>query len=173
MPRFTKGPHLWFRKERRDRKTGKLISNGAYIIIDDGKFIPTQCYAGEDIEARKRLAEYTIEKYEPKRQERDIEGIDVADVLSIYLDDCRDRQANKAKLDERLERLTQWWGGKMLSEITAKTCRAYVNSRGTTGGARRDLEDLRAAINHHARQGFHRGLVVVTLPSKGNPGIGG
>jgi hypothetical protein len=167
MPRLTKGPRLWWRDERRDKKTGKLISNGAFVIIDEGKFIRTQCYAGEDIEARKRLAEYTINKYEPKRQERDIESIDVADVLSVYLDDCRDGQANKTKLDERLERLTKFWGGMMLSEVTAAACRDYARSRGTPGGARRDLEDLRAAINHHARQGFHRGVVMVSLPAKG------
>jgi hypothetical protein len=34
-------------------------------------------------------------------------------------------------------------------------------------GARRDLEDLRAAIEHHAKEGLHRGLVRVTLPPKG------
>jgi hypothetical protein len=108
---------------------GKLISNGTFVIIDDGKFIRTQCYVGEDIEARKRLTEYMINKYEPTRRERDIESIDVADVLSVYLDDCRDGQANKAKLDERLERLTKWWGGKMLSEVTAKACRDYARKR--------------------------------------------
>jgi integrase len=37
------------------------------------------------------------------------------------------------------------------------------------GGARRDLEDLRAAINHHAKEGFHRGVVRVVLPEKGLP----
>jgi len=34
-------------------------------------------------------------------------------------------------------------------------------------GARRDLETLRAAINHHAKEGFHRGVVRVSLPPKG------
>src|SRR4051812_43382833 len=106
MPRTSKGPYLWWRKERRNKKKGKLISNGAHIIIDSGKFIPTGCYAGQDIEAQKRLAEYILEKYEPARQERDIESIDIADVLSIYLDDTREVQANKKKLDERMARLT-------------------------------------------------------------------
>jgi integrase len=169
MPSRSQGPRLWWRKERRSKKTGKLVSNGAFLIIDDGKFIPTGCYVGEIIEARKRLAKYTLEKYEPKRQERDIESIDVADVLSIYLDDSRDEQANKKKLDERMKRLTVWWGGKMLSEVNKKNCRAYAKSRGSNGGARRDLEDLRAAINHHAEEGFHRGVVVVALPKKGAP----
>ena len=57
----------------------------------------------------------------------------------------------------------------MLSEVTGATCRAYVKHRGTNGGARRDLEDLRAAIGHHAREGLHRGVVRVALPPKGLP----
>jgi integrase len=90
-------------------------------------------------------------------------------VLSVYDDDCRDRQANQAKFDERLSRLVKWWGGKMLSEVTGANCRAYTRHRKNNGGSRRDLEDLRAAINHHAREGFHRGVVRVVLPEKGLP----
>jgi integrase len=114
-----------------------------------------------------RLANYIADKYAPDRRLQDIEDIDVADVLSLYDEDCRERQANKAKLDERLVRLTKWWGGKMLSEVTGAACRAYTKSRNGQGGARRDLEDLRAAINHHAKEGFHRGVVRVALPEKG------
>ena len=54
----------------------------------------------------------------------------------------------------------------MLSAINGESCRSYVASRGSNGGARRDLEDLRAAINHHAKEGFHRGVVRVWLPPK-------
>ncbi|EIM25978.1 tyrosine-type recombinase/integrase [Microvirga lotononidis] len=54
----------------------------------------------------------------------------------------------------------------MLSEVTPRTCRDYADTR-TKGGARRDLEDLRAAINHHARRNLHVGLVIVDLPEKG------
>jgi integrase len=57
----------------------------------------------------------------------------------------------------------------MLSDVTGETCREFVSTRGTDGGARRDLEDLRAAINHHAAEGFHRGIVRVVLPAKGLP----
>jgi integrase len=37
------------------------------------------------------------------------------------------------------------------------------------GGARRDLEDLRAAIGHHANEGLHRRNVRVKLPEQGSP----
>jgi integrase len=49
------------------------------------------------------------------------------------------------------------------------TQQALSGWRGSTGGARRDLEDLRAAINHHAKEGFHRGIVRVLLPRRGEP----
>jgi integrase len=57
----------------------------------------------------------------------------------------------------------------MLAEVTGEQCRAYQAARGNKGGARRDLEDLRAAINHHAKEGLHRGVVRVTLPPRGLP----
>ncbi len=43
----------------------------------------------------------------------------------------------------------------------------HRTKRGNRGGARRDLEDLRSAIGHHAAEGYHRGIVKVTLPPKG------
>ena len=87
----------------------------------------------------------------------------------IYLQDCRERQRNKKQFDRRIKRLNQWWGAKKLSDVTGDSCRTFQRSRGNSGGARRDLEDLRAAINHHAREGLHRGEVRVLLPPKGAP----
>jgi len=169
MPRQAKGPRLWLRKERIDKATGKRISAAAWIIINGAKHIATGCAEGEDALAAQALAEYNVARYRPARRERDIEQIGIADVLMIYVSDKRDGQANKPKFDERIVRLNDWWGAKMLDEVNGETCRAYVTSRGTPGGARRDLEDLRAAINHHAKEGLHRGIVRVALPAKGQP----
>ena len=99
----------------------------------------------------------------------DIERIDIADVLVIYDEDCRERQADHTKFNGRLERLNEFWGDKMLADVTGQTCREYIALRGSGGGARRDLEDLRAAINHHAKEGLHRGIVRVLLPARGAP----
>lgn len=54
-----------------------------------------------------------------------------------------------------------------MSEVNAQTCASYAKHRGNRGGARRELETFRAAINHHAKEGFHRGVVRVPLPPKG------
>lgn len=56
---------------------------------------------------------------------------------------------------------------QVCSAVNAQTCAAYGKHRGNRGGARRDLETLRAAVNHHANESLHRGTVGVSLPPKG------
>jgi integrase len=167
MPRARKGVRLWLRPAR--RKGAGLVANAVWIIIDGNRHIATGCLKSQAREAEKRLAAYIAEKYSPSRHARDIDRIDIADVLSIYLEDCGPRMADQPKLERSIGRLNDYWGGKMLRQVTAAECRAYVKERGKTGGARADLETLRAAINHHAKENLHYGLVRVTLPPKGSP----
>lgn len=197
MPRPKKGTRLWLRAERTDKRTGKRIANSQWYIVDNGERIATGCLASEIERAEELLAQHIAERYKPERRVRDIENIDVADVLAVYDEDRREGIANKAKHDERIARLASWWGGKMLSDVTGVSCRAYTERRIeeerakrreavakakragrpeptysrpiSAGGARRDLEDLRAAINHHSKEGLHRGIVGVWLPPKGDP----
>jgi len=140
----------------------------SWIILDGGRHIATSCAANQIAEAEKCLGAYLAAKYQPKRQRLDIEEIDIADVISIYVDDHKLVERDDARgLFARLERLNNFWGGRKLAEINGETCREYARQCGTQGGARRDLEDLRAAINHHAKEGFHRGKIHVVLPPKG------
>ncbi|HEX2554186.1 MAG TPA: site-specific integrase [Microvirga sp.] len=87
-------------------------------------------------------------------------------MLSVYLDEVVPKQASPARVAARITRLIDWWGAKLLSEVTPATCRAYAAER-KRGGSRRDLEDLRAAINHHAKRELHTGYIEVELPAKG------
>ena len=167
MPRTGKGARLWLRPAR--RKGSRLIANAIWIIIDGGRHVATGCLKGEAREAEKKLAAYIADKYRPSRLAKDIDQIDVADVLSLYLDDCGPRITDQPKLERCIGRLNDFWGGKMLAEVTAAECRAYAHSRGKTGGTRTDLETLRAAINHHAKEGLHHGVVRVLLPPRGQP----
>lgn len=168
MPRRSKGPRLELRAERRDRK-GNITHQASWRIRDGVRDIGTGCPKSDLAGAERKLREYLASKHTPKRKIQDIEQIEVADVLAIYLADARERQRNKKQFDRRIQRLNAWWGGKTLSEISGETCRAYQRHRGNDGGARRDLEDLRAAINHHAAEGLHRGVVKILLPPKGLP----
>jgi integrase len=167
MPRAAKGAHLWLRPAR--RKGRRVVANAIWIIIDCSRHISTGCFEHQAREAEERLASYIAEKYRPSRHVQDIDAIDIADVLSVYLDDCGPRISDRPKLERCIGRLNDFWGGKMLSEVTNAECRSYANSRGKTGGTRTDLETLRAAINHHAKENLHHGTIRVTLPPKGPP----
>ena len=167
MPRRKKAIRLWLRPKRRDRNGH--VRHASWIILDGNKHIATGCAAGEIAAAQTKLADYVAAKYQPTRKARDIEQIDIADVLAIYYEDCREQQADPAKFNGRLERLNEFWGGKKLADVTGQSCREYIALRGNNGGARRDLEDLQAAINHHAKEGLHRGIVRVLLPARGAP----
>jgi integrase len=101
-----------------------------------------------------------------------LETIPIADVLSIFIDDRPDlylENPDAKKYVGRMKRLRDFWGKLMLGEVNKAKCSEYVKKRGNNGGARRDLEDLRAAIAHHADEGLHRGIVKVKLPKKGDP----
>lgn len=167
MPRVARGPYLYEKPERRTAD-GKLKERASWVIRDGTAEHRTGCAIHEAERAQEKLASYIHTKYAPERRVQDIESIDVSDALAIYDSDKREGMANKAKHDERMGRLNAWWGGKKLAEVTGVTCRAYAKTRETPGGARRDLEDLRAAINHHAKEGLHRGIVGVWLPAKGD-----
>jgi len=168
MPRRSKGPRLWLRPAKRVR-AHKIIRRATWIILDGDRYIATGCLESEAKEAQVKLASYIAEKYRPSRRERELEEIAIADVLLAYDEACGPGQANRPQLDARLGRLNEFWGARKLSEVTGETCRAFTRWRSSAGGARRDLEDLRAAINHHAKEGLHRGIVHVVLPPKGRP----
>ena len=169
MPRPSKGARLYKRKPR--YRDGKVVHQAVWIIKDGDRHIATGCVASTSekkppAKAEQALADYIARKYQPERRRQDIEDIDCADVLSIYLTDIGE-PGDQFEIEARIERLNEYWGGKKLAQVNAQTCAGYTKHRGSPGGARRDLETLRAAINHHAKEGFHRGIVRVSLPPKG------
>ncbi len=171
MPRRSKGARLQLKAERRSAD-GRVTHRATWFIRDSGKDISTRCATSEIAKAEQKLKEYLADKHSPVRKLQDIERIAVSDVLSIFVDDRPDLYVagrGAAQYQKRATRLNDWWGAKMLSDVAGETCRAYLKHRGNAGGARRDLEDLRAAIGHHAAEGLHRGVVKVTLPKKGEP----
>src|SRR5437667_6616283 len=182
MPRRGKGARLQLKAARRN-KSGKVTHQATWIIRDNGRDVSTGCAADEIAVAEEKLRDYITSKHTPKRRIRHIDDIAIADVLSIYLDAQLDKLRSRFNIDsesedtvpdirkfkKRIERLNEWWGAKMLGEVNGEACRSYAKKRGKKGGARRDLEDLRAAIGHHAAEGFHREIVKVSLPEKGQP----
>ncbi len=163
MPGRSKGARLWLRKRR---------GRAAQWVIRDGNYQKgTSCAAHDIVGAERSLAAYIASKHVRglRRGTRDPEQIPIADVLTVYLTDVVRGHSRPKETKGRIARLDSFFGDRMLSYVTGETCRAYVAQRSSDAAARRELEDLRAAINHHRREGLCNKVVEVALPSERQP----
>jgi len=165
VPRRAKGPRLWFRPARDNRL-------GAWFVLDGTRQRGTGLGVGASAsEKDKALGDYLAEKHTKAvtSSKRDPSAILVDDVLALYARDVAPNHARPHETAARIAFLRKFWGGRRLSEVIGATCREYADSRSTAGAARRELEELRAAINHHRREGLHDRIVSVVLPEKAEP----
>jgi integrase len=170
MPRRAKGPRLWLRPARRD-DGDQITHESAWFILDGNSQRGTGLGAGATEEEKgQALRDYLVEKHSDVRQvgARDPSNIPIVDVLTLYTKEKASKHADPTKTDSRLGFLRTFWAGKMLSEVTGKTCRDYAATR-PEQAARRELEDFRAAIIYHRREGLHDRIVSVVLPDKSPP----
>jgi integrase len=185
MPRPAKGIRLWLRPEERNAD-GTLRKRSVWVIRDGSRKISTGCAAQDRIGAERAVAEYLANKYQPNRTRgRHSTEILIADVLTIYLKDVAPRHARENETKQRVLALDAWWGDRTLAAVNGANCRGYVEHRTsqawksakpestkntprmvTTAAARRELEDLRAAINYHRREGLCSEIISVALPQK-------
>src|SRR5262249_46119438 len=155
MGRKRAAPRLWL-----DQRTGR-----GWVILDGGQFIRTGCAESDRAGAEKKLAEYLGDKYKPQRSVDPL----IVDTLLAY---GREHLANTRSAKNaayNIQSLSQWWGAKAVSDINRDNCKAYAATK-SASAARRDLEVLRAAINHWHR--FHGPLTVippVIMPDKPEP----
>jgi integrase len=164
MSRRSKGPRLWLRPARRD-VDGNLTHESAWLIIEGTSQHSTRLGIGaSEQEKDEALKAYLAHKTAPLTGSRDPSQIEIADVLAKYVTD----KNRSYETQLRIKALRKFWGARKLSEVNGNTCRAYIATR-TEGAARRELEDFRAAINHHRREGLHDKIVSVVLPAKSKP----
>src|SRR5262245_40505813 len=172
MPRPAKGVRLWLRPQDRN-PDGTLRKRAVWVVRDGPRKISTGCTPEDRAGAERALGEYLAAKYQPNRtRARHPSEILIADVLAIYLTDVAPRHAREQETKQRVLTLDAWWQDKRLADVNGASCRAYVDHRCaqiwkaadpegtgraprmvTAAAARRELEDLRAAINHHRREG--------------------
>ena len=95
MPRQSKGARLWLRPPG-GKATASPTPFGSSSTANDTS--PQDALRAK-LAKRKALAAYMAEKYHPSRHARDIDRIEVADVLSIYLEDCGWRVIDQPKLE--------------------------------------------------------------------------
>ncbi|XUJ32263.1 hypothetical protein ACQ5SK_26885 [Bradyrhizobium japonicum] len=167
MSNAGKGPRLW-------KKPAQAGRQAHWVVKDGSKRIATGCVAKSfehrpPKEAEEFLANYIALKHAPERKLRDVDLIPIADVLAIYHADRRDgfeEEVQQRRFDSSINRLNDFFGLYMLGEMQESLTKKFVKKRGNQGGARRDLENLRAAINHHADQNLHHAVIKVKLPPR-------
>lgn len=176
MPRPSKGARLVWRSEYR-RPDGRLVSKAGWYIEDAGKRYSTGCGKSALEEAQRRLAEYISEKHQPARERnRHPDQVSIADIVSVYIDDivaANPSVVYKRETCSRLDSILDFFGDKTLADINGALCREYVSGPSKGGrvlpspsAGRRQLEDLRAAINHYHAEKYVTTVPKVVLPPK-------
>jgi integrase len=160
MPRRSKGPRLWLQPARKGEKAVWVIREGSIKRS-------TGCGAGEIEQATRKLRDYLNAKPTQRIGDRDPSSVFVADVVAIYSEDVVPKHARPKETAARLETILDFFGDKYLSYLNKVSCAAFVKHRGGKAIARRELEDLRAAIRHHWEAGLCTALTPVVLPDRG------
>lgn len=162
MPPRPKGPRLWLRPAGNGRES-------VWLILDGPRQRSTGCGPSDSRGAESALSDYIREKHGDALATagtRDPANIPIADVVNLYLRDVAPHKARPLEITDRLMRVLDFFGARNLDYVSGATCRAYVKHRNGLTSARRELEDFRAAINHHRNEGLHDRLVSVVLPDR-------
>jgi integrase len=140
MSNAAKPARLWLRDVR-----GKKL----WYIRDDGRKIATGCGADDRAGAEEKLAEYITARVKPRHDSgRDPSTITIAELLNVYQQDRGAKIASPQELGQRVTALLGFFGTKPVTALNKRLCRDYAVHRGSDHAARRQLEDLRAALGH-------------------------
>lgn len=145
MPRPSKGPRLHLQKAK-DRQR-------LWIIRDGQRNLGTGCPEGDRAGAERKLAAYLAAKHDPKasRGGGDPNAIKIADTLSVYMTEKIAMSARPKAGIAMVVKLGEFFGERTIGELDGTLQRDYAKQRGSQSAARRELETLAAAINHHVR----------------------
>jgi integrase len=182
MPYPGKGARPYFQRTRRDGN-GKLIERGVWVIRDGrikertgfGESTGHGADAIGSTEIQDALADYIRRKRKiPRDRDRHPSQVMIPDVISIYAEDVAPKNSRPKEVAARLNKLLDYFGEpkhrcERLDQLNAKICAAYVAWRDAPAAARRELEDLRAAVRHHWKAGLCLAETPVVLSPRGKP----
>jgi hypothetical protein len=172
MSRQSKGARLWLEPVRYSAD-GKLYQRATWIIRDGARKIGTGCLRDDRAQAEQKLAEHIASKYQVSRaRDRHPAEILVLDVLNIYLADVAKKHARPDETKQRILTLADFWQPYTLADVNGTKCGDYGDWRTkqnrracktttmlvTPATVRRELEELRAAINYHSTSAKDLGL---------------
>lgn len=160
MPRPRKPPRLWLAPARRDA-AGRVLEPAHWCIRDGPRKIRTGAGADDLRSARAALAAYLSSQAAPREDTGDPF---IADIVADWLAEVAARRARPGEAAGRARNVLEAFGALRASALTTAACRAYAERRGPV--ARRELEDLRAAVNHARQEGRLAVPVALALPER-------
>ncbi|QPH55575.1 site-specific integrase [Pontivivens ytuae] len=147
MPRRSKGPRLYWRKSKGNKKA-------VYVIRDGQHEYSTGTVDREQAEAELRL--YLIRKVQGPQSAVHTD-VTVSQVLTIYGEGPALEAADPARIGYAIDALDAWWGDLPVKEVSIDRCKAYATQRDRAPGTvRRELGCLIAAINYAMPAGMAR-----------------
>lgn len=189
MSRQAKGPRLYLRAGRVHARTGRPVPD-IFYIRDGTVEVSTGVGADRPAEAEAALGAYIVAKHakagtaaQGSAASRSDPGVVLVDeVIALYAEEKAPKVADPGSAGARLSALLAYWTGKTLSDVKRSECTAYVAHRMTqpvgtykdptkarlvsAQGARRELEDLSAAIGYWDDEHHLTRRPKVALPEK-------
>jgi integrase len=171
MAAIAKPPRLVLKAAERSRAA-------VWIIRDGERRISTGFAAEAKAEAALALSDYiraadqaAAAKYRPKEGLRDPADLLVDDILIVYGRDKESQVMRPRELGQRIAALSNYFSGLTLAQVNGSTSQDYAVKRGSPSAARRELEDLGAAVTYCQKlgmlpQGWRLNIV---LPPKSQP----
>jgi integrase len=93
----------------------------------------------------------------------------IADVLAAYGNEVAPLKASARDIGYNITNLLKWWGDKTVSNVSVKSCRAYIATK-TKPAAGADLKVLKAAVMHwHAEYGPLDAVPLFEMPPSNPP----
>jgi integrase len=167
MPRPAKPARLLLREGEGRTPTWVILD----LVAGRRKEIATGCGAFERAGAEAKLADYIAARSKPNRDSgRDPSAIAIAEILNLYALDHGKTLARPGELARRVETLLGFFGDRPVAALNRRLCRDYAASRGDhQQAARRELQDLSAALGHARREEIITIAPVIELPAKAPP----
>jgi integrase len=157
-----RGARLYWRPAR-SGQDGRISHPATYVIRDGERMI--SCRTIDHVQAGRQLGDYIAAKHSPERN-RPAARVFVTDVLAKYLKDLAREHARPRATGLLCVPLLKFFQRHTLADVTGDLCRRYAAQRSTDAIARRELECLKAAINHAHREGLVREVIGVWLPPR-------
>jgi len=174
MSRPTKPARLWLEPTR--RRPNGTIRPAAWCVLDRGRKYSTGHAETDRVGAEAAFERYLAQKRLGEITEQPDRGTNpaevyVADALALYASEQIEPRLTPQRTREfraKIANLGAGLGTLTLAQLDGSACIRYARARRADAAARRELEDLRAAVAFYCRRKRIPNPTEIVLPERGD-----